>query len=170
MKNVRNIVLASLFIALTYIATAFFSIKYAPGGYFHFGDVFILLASSFLPLFPGVLVALIAPTFADLTAGFPLFIVYTIFAKLFLILGGYLFNRSKTGYFKYLYLLVGAVFSLLVYFVAYINIYGISSLAVTIPFDIIQVVSSTIMFIILRPIIHKILKRIVNKKSQVKKD
>ncbi len=84
MKNTtKNLVLAALFAALTFVLTAYFF--HVPvgvnGGYIHFGDSMIYLAASILPLPYAMAAGAIGAGLSDLMSGGAMWVVPTIIIK-----------------------------------------------------------------------------------------
>ncbi len=84
MKNTtKNLVLAALFAALTFVLTAYFF--HVPvgvnGGYIHFGDSMIYLAASILPLPYAMAAGAIGAGLSDLMSGGAMWVVPTVIIK-----------------------------------------------------------------------------------------
>lgn len=84
MKNTtKNLVLAALFAALTFVLTAYFF--HVPvgvnGGYIHFGDSMIYLAASMLPLPYAMAAGAIGAGLSDLMSGGVMWVVPTVIIK-----------------------------------------------------------------------------------------
>ena len=84
MKNTtKNLVLAALFAALTFVLTAYFF--HVPvgvnGGYIHFGDSMIYLAASILPLPYAMAAGAIGAGLSDLMSGGVMWVVPTVIIK-----------------------------------------------------------------------------------------
>lgn len=84
MKNTtKNLVLAALFAALTFVLTAYFF--HVPvgvnGGYIHFGDSMIYLAASMLPLPYAMAAGAIGAGLSDLMSGGVMWVIPTVIIK-----------------------------------------------------------------------------------------
>lgn len=82
-KKVKNLVLAGVFAAVIFVATAFLSFKIpmlSTGAYVHIGDAFIYLAASVLSMPYAIAAASIGAGLADAFAA-PIYIIPTIIIK-----------------------------------------------------------------------------------------
>ncbi|MFA5235513.1 MAG: ECF transporter S component [Bacilli bacterium] len=136
--TVRQMTLAALLTALTFVLTAFVHVPLSIG-YFNLGDIIVLFSAIFIhPIF-GAFVGAIGASLADLYGGYLFFIPFTIGAKaLEAIVAGYLFRKIKTPY-SYGALLIGAALMVATYAVSYLIFDPTGAmLAATIPFDSLQ--------------------------------
>jgi len=82
-STTKNLVLAALFAALTFVLTAYFF--HVPvgvnGGYIHFGDSMIYLAASMLPLPYAMAAGAIGAGLSDLMSGGVMWVVPTVIIK-----------------------------------------------------------------------------------------
>ena len=79
-QDLKRIVLAAMFAAMTAVLTAFVQIKTPTGGYIHLGDAAIYLAACFLPAPLAIAAGAIGGGLADLLV-YPETIIYTIIIK-----------------------------------------------------------------------------------------
>ena len=116
----------AIFSALAYILTAFCLIPYPGGGYLNFGDVVTLFVSIVYGPIEGALVGMISGSMGDLTAGYAVYIPFTIVAKAVMGLSsGFLYivlRKRKT--LRFVSPFVGATLMIAVYMGAYAVIIG----------------------------------------------
>lgn len=117
--NIRQITITAVFAAVIFVLTRFTSIPVGVGnGYFHFGDMAILLAVAVVGWKYAPLAAGIGAMIADLTAGYaiwmvPTFIVKAVFALVCGIVAEKLFKGKLYGY------VIGAVLGAIVHIIGY---------------------------------------------------
>ena len=166
LKDFRNIIYTALFAAI--ICVAVMTIKFPiPGrGYYHVGDTFIYLAAVCLPFPYGIIAAALGGAFADLALGYYIYILPTFIIKALMALC----FTNKTEKIMCLKNIIGAVLASIVliggYYLAEIIILLLAggsdlSAAMTvamaeIPGNILQAVSSGIIFIALATTMDKI--------------
>lgn len=80
-KTIRRLTLTALFAALICVMTFVVHLPVGAGGYVHLGDGFIYLAAAFLPMPHAMAAAGIGAAMADLFAGYPLYIPFTLIIK-----------------------------------------------------------------------------------------
>lgn len=80
-KAIRRLTLTALFAALICVMTFVVHVPVGAGGYVHLGDAFIYLAAAFLPTPYAMVAAGIGAGLADLFAGYPVYIPFTIVIK-----------------------------------------------------------------------------------------
>jgi len=81
--SLKNLILAALFAALVYVATAWLPRLPIPGGgYVHVGDVFVFLAAALLPKRYALPAAGIGAALADLLTGFALWAPASLVIKM----------------------------------------------------------------------------------------
>jgi uncharacterized membrane protein len=156
--TIRQMTLAALLGALTFILTAFVHIPLSIG-YFNLGDIIIIFSAIFVhPIF-GAFVGAIGASLADLYGGYFFFIPFTIVAKaLEALVAGYLFNKIKAPY-NYGALLIGAAFMVATYAFSYwvFDPTGALLLA-TLPFDSLQglagATGAALLYIAINPYRH----------------
>lgn len=153
-RSLRLLVSAALFAALTAVFTAFVKIPIGTsgGGYLHFGDSLIYLASCLLP-FPYCMgAAAIGGALADVMAGAAAWALPTAVIKAcntvpFLLLRrlGPKEGRILTKGTALMPVLSGGI-TLGGYFVAESLLYGVEAATVSLPFSVIQAVGSAVLF------------------------
>lgn len=79
-QNLKKIVLAAMFAAMTAVLTAYVKIYTPTGGYIHLGDAAIYLAACFLPTPFAIAAGAIGGGLADLLV-YPETIIYTVIIK-----------------------------------------------------------------------------------------
>jgi len=156
--TIRQMTLAALLSALTFILTAFVHIPLSVG-YFNLGDIIIIFSAIFIhPIF-GAFVGAIGASLADLYGGYLFFIPFTIVAKaLEALVAGYLFTKIKTPY-NYGALLVGALLMVATYSLSYYIIDPTGALLLaTLPFDSLQglagATGAALLYIAIQPYRH----------------
>ncbi|MDR0914095.1 MAG: ECF transporter S component [Oscillospiraceae bacterium] len=80
-EKITSIAITAMFAAMITVTTMFVSIKLSANGYVHLGDTLIYLAACFLPTPYAIAAASIGAGLADLMAGYPHFIIFTIIIK-----------------------------------------------------------------------------------------
>lgn len=96
LKNIKNIVIAALFIAILTIFTMLISIPIGIYGYINLSDFLILLISSIFPMGFSIIVAGIGTALADILLGFSQYAIITFFAKsIEAFIAYYLFQKMK---------------------------------------------------------------------------
>ncbi|MCL2512279.1 MAG: TIGR04002 family protein [Oscillospiraceae bacterium] len=86
--KIKTISISAFFSAVIFIFTAYllhFPVG-AGGAYLHFGDTFIYLAASFLPLPYAAAASAFGAGFADFACGFPVWIPFTVIIKTLMVL------------------------------------------------------------------------------------
>lgn len=157
--NIKVLIKTALFTSLIVIMTTFF--LHIPtglnGGYIHLGDVFIFLAAVFLPKRYAIMAAIIGGGLSDFLSGAVVWVIPTMIIKPFLVLA--FTNKSEKILCRR-----NIIASILAIFITYIgysiangifvgNIFlGFSAASL----DIVQGVSSSIIFIIIGSILDKI--------------
>ena len=138
--------------ALIFIATRFIAVPYFNGiGYFNLGDCLILFTSILIGPIEGIFSGIIGSVISDLTSGFSYFIPFTIFAKALEALVCYLlfYLLKKYKYIKYISFFIGPLFMVLIYFIAYYLLGGVTYALTSSSFDLLQGVIASILSIIL---------------------
>lgn len=165
MNKTHKLVLAALFVALTFIFTYFVKIPLPIGGYFNLGDAFIIISAILIDPFVGLLVGALAGTLSDLMGGYALYIPFTILAKgLEALIAGLLFNHLK-GIFRYSGVILGPLVMVMIYAASYWIYLGFNAMLISSPFDLIQagvaigVSLATILVLERTQIIHRIRPR-----------
>lgn len=135
--NIRQITITALFAAVIFVLTRFTSVPVGAGlGYFHFGDMAILLAVAVVGWQYAALAAGIGAAIADLTAGFamwivPTFIVKALFALVCGIIAQKLFNGKLYGYI--IGAVVGAIAHIAGYFLSWTVLFSFETALTTLP-------------------------------------
>lgn len=84
-KNLRTIVLAALFAAMTFALTFSVKLPMPGGGYIHLGDTMIYLAATVLPMPFAMLAAGIGGAMSDFAGGYAIYIIPTLIIKALLV-------------------------------------------------------------------------------------
>ena len=125
-NSLRDCALIATLGGLAFVVSAVFPIPYPWGGYFNFGDAFILTSSMLFGPLIGAGVGILSGVLSDASAGYFLFIPFTILAKALLGLGAGLFREKKI--FKYVMPFFGCAAEVLIYLLAYLLLYGSAGL------------------------------------------
>lgn len=137
-SKIKGITVTALFTAIIFVTTSFVKFPIALG-YVHVGDVFILLGCFMLSPVYAVIAAAIGSMFADLLAGFAIYMPVTFFAKGLMALIASLIYYKKTDIIRFI---SGAIASSIVmvacYFVFEGFIYGWGLAAANLPMQFIQ--------------------------------
>lgn len=143
---------AAIFAAVTAILTAFVRVP-VPPGFVHLGDAVIFLASALLPAPLAAAAAATGGGFADLIAGYPLYIPATVLIKAAMTIPFGKASRIITGR-----NILACVFAVLIGAGGYLAydflLYGDGAL-MALPANIFQEIASGIIFIIIGGIIDK---------------
>ncbi len=131
MKGLRLYVSAGILAALAFLGASYLSIPYAGGGYFNFGDIVILLSAGLLGPYAGAFVGAVGGGLADISLGMAAFAPFSVLAKAGLAFLAGLFARlfKKKGLGFLLGGFLGGTFEVLVYFLAYLALYGAISIS-----------------------------------------
>lgn len=169
-KHLLKVTYTAIFTAIIMLCTML--IKFSTGlgeGYIHFGDCFIYLTACVLP-FPYCLIAsAIGGALADILGGYAVWAIPTAIIKILIALPFMVVckrnNAPKIFNLKVaLMTIISGAISILGYFVAESILYSIESATLSIIGNIIQAVSSGILFIIIATALDKI-----NFKSRISK-
>lgn len=142
-NNVKRLVFTALFTALIVVATAFVSIPLPLGGYVHLGDAFLFLATFILGPVYGVIASGLGSAIADLI-GYPTYALATLIIKALMSLIAYFFYywlrkaTKKTVLAEIVAGVTASVFMALGYFVFEVILYGTATVAISIPWNILQ--------------------------------
>lgn len=157
--NVKKICISAIFVALCYVLTTFVSIPLSSAGYINLSDFFVVFTTLSLDPVCGLIVSVIAPSLADLTLGYYLYIPFTILAKgLECILIYLIFYKVKGGL-KYPLLIIPAFVMAAVYFIPDIIVLGSEnyiSCFINLGFNTLQGVVGLILGISVRLFLKKI--------------
>ncbi len=149
-SNTKKLILAAVFAALIFIATAFLPKMQIPGGYIHFGDVLIYISASILPLPYSVMSAAVGASLADSLSGYIVWVPATLVVKSIIAL---LFsNKKKTILTKRN--IIAAIISVFAgisgyYLYEALIISSFAAALESIPFNILQGIGSLVIYIAL---------------------
>lgn len=155
-KNIRNICISAILMAICYVLTSFAVIPLPSGqGFLNFGDGLILFSVMISGPWWGALVGIVSGSLADLTLGAAFYIPFTIVAKGGeAIITGYLMKifKNKT---KFLAFVIGALWMILVYFIGTIIFVENKTVAfVNLGFDTIQATVSIVLAYLLGKLLN----------------
>lgn len=155
MKRTHRLVLASLFVALSFIFTYFVKIPFPTGGYFNVGDAFIMLAAIIIDPFTGILVGALAGGLSDLFAGYVLFIPFTVLAKgLEALMAGFIYQKTR-GLLRYVGVVIGPLVMVAIYALSYNILFDRATMIANLPFDLAQAGIAIVLTIILLLLLEK---------------
>lgn len=155
MKRTHRLVLASLFVALSFIFTYFVKIPFPTGGYFNVGDAFIMLAAIIIDPFTGILVGALAGGLSDLFAGYVLFIPFTVLAKgLEALIAGFIYQKTR-GLLRYVGVVIGPLVMVALYALSYVILFDKATMIANLPFDLAQAGIAIVLTIILLLLLEK---------------
>lgn len=155
MKRTHRLVLASLFVALSFIFTYFVKIPFPTGGYFNVGDAFIMLAAIIIDPITGILVGALAGGLSDLFAGYVLFIPFTVLAKgLEALMAGFIYQKTR-GLLRYVGVVIGPLVMVAIYALSYIIMFDKATMIANLPFDLAQAGIAIVLTIILLLLLEK---------------
>ncbi len=168
--NTKTMTLAALFAALIFLGTFIIRIPIpATSGYIHFGDGFIYIASSILPLPFAIAAAAIGGFLSDMLAGYMFYAPWTAIIKALMALAVVLILRPKASFspktaFKksLLSTITAGIINVGGYFIIECFMYTPAGAIVSVPMNILQSVFGIVIFFILAPIFLRILP-IINK-------
>ena len=148
-KKTLNLALAAVFAALIFLATMIHIGIGTSGGYIHLGDTLIYLCAAFLPTPYAVMASAVGAGLADIASGAPLWVVPTIIIKS---LSALCLTSKKDTLLttrNYIALFIGAILCCGGYYIAEVLIYNCGFIVplASIPMNLIQTVSSAILFI-----------------------
>lgn len=155
MKRTHRLVLASLFVALSFIFTYFVKIPFPTGGYFNVGDAFIMLAAIIIDPLTGILVGALAGGLSDLFAGYVLFIPFTVLAKgLEALMAGFIYQKTR-GLLRYVGVVIGPLVMVALYALSYVILFDKATMIANLPFDLAQAGIAIVLTIILLLLLEK---------------
>lgn len=155
MKRTHRLVLASLFVALSFIFTYFVKIPFPTGGYFNVGDAFIMLAAIIIDPLTGILVGALAGGLSDLFAGYVLFIPFTVLAKgLEALIAGFIYQKTR-GLLRYVGVVIGPLVMVALYALSYVILFDRATMIANLPFDLAQAGIAIVLTIILLLLLEK---------------
>ena len=161
-NNLKKLILAALFAALSCVATMSIRIPTpGTGGYIHPGDAIVILSGVILGPVWGFLAGGIGSALSDLIGGYFVYVPITFVIKgLVALAAGLLYQKiGKTQKSRYIAVILGGVADIILvaggYFVCEYFIYGAGA-AASIPANIIQGVGGLVISCILYPILISI--------------
>lgn len=161
-NNLKKLILAALFAALSCVATMSIRIPTpGTGGYIHPGDAIVILSGVILGPVWGFLAGGIGSALSDLIGGYFIYVPITFMIKgLVALAAGLLYQKvGKNQKSRYIAVILGGVADILLvaggYFVCEFFIYGAGA-AASIPANIIQGVGGLVISCILYPILISI--------------
>ena len=161
-NNLKKLILAALFAALSCVATMSIRIPTpGTGGYIHPGDAIVILSGVILGPVWGFLAGGIGSALSDLIGGYFIYVPITFVIKgLVALAAGLLFQKvGKNQKSRYIAVILGGVADIILvaggYFVCEFFIYGAGA-AASIPANIIQGVGGLVISCILYPILISI--------------
>ena len=161
-NNLKKLILAALFAALSCVATMSIRIPTpGTGGYIHPGDAIVILSGVILGPVWGFLAGGIGSALSDLIGGYLIYVPITFVIKgLVALAAGLLYQKiGKNQKSRYIAVILGGVADIILvaggYFVCEFFIYGAGA-AASIPANIIQGVGGLVISCILYPILISI--------------
>lgn len=161
-NNLKKLILAALFAALSCVATMSIRIPTpGTGGYIHPGDAIVILSGVILGPVWGFFAGGIGSALSDLSGGYFVYVPITFVIKgLVALVAGHLYQKiGKTQKSRYVAVVLGGVADIILvaggYFVCEYFIYGAGA-AASIPANIIQGIGGLVISCILYPILISI--------------
>lgn len=161
-NNLKKLILAALFAALSCVATMSIRIPTpGTGGYIHPGDAIVILSGVILGPVWGFFAGGIGSALSDLIGGYFVYVPITFVIKgLVALVAGHLYQKiGKTQKSRYVAVVLGGVADIILvaggYFVCEYFIYGAGAVA-SIPANIIQGIGGLVISCILYPILISI--------------
>lgn len=161
-NNLKKLILAALFVALSCVATMSIRIPTpGTGGYIHPGDAIVILSGVILGPVWGFFAGGIGSALSDLIGGYFVYVPITFVIKgLVALVAGHLYQKiGKTQKSRYVAVVLGGVADIILvaggYFVCEYFIYGAGA-AASIPANIIQGIGGLVISCILYPILISI--------------
>ena len=158
-NNLKKLILAALFAALSCVATMSIRIPTpGTGGYIHPGDAIVILSGVILGPVWGFFAGGIGSALSDLIGGYFVYVPITFVIKgLVALVAGHLYQKiGKTQKSRYVAVVLGGVADIILvaggYFVCEYFIYGAGA-AASIPANIIQGIGGLVISCILYPIL-----------------
>lgn len=158
-NNLKKLILAALFAALSCVATMSIRIPTpGTGGYIHPGDAIVILSGVILGPVWGFLAGGIGSALSDLIGGYFIYVPITFVIKgLVALVAGLLYQKiGKTQKSRYTAVVLGGIADIILvaggYFVCEFFIYGAGA-AASIPANIIQGIGGLVISCILYPIL-----------------
>lgn len=164
--KLKNLILAAMFAALTFVVTAFVKIPLPSVGYVHLGDVFVFVAAVVLPLPYAVCAAALGSALADLAASYVDYMLVTALVKA--AMAAIVCLLGKSGKWKLVISLVTATVTLAAgYFVYEWIKYGFAVSVANVPFNLLQ---GAVCAIVAFPVSVAIKKYVDKRQSEQKSD
>ena len=164
-QHLQKAVLAALFAALTFVATAFITVP-LPLGYVNLGDAFVLLGGLLLGPVYGALAGGIGAMLGDLMLGFAQYAPGTLLIKAVMALIAAGFGAWSAKYGKVAAFGLRAVGGALAeggmvggYLLFETVLYGFAGAAVSVPFNALQGAVGLALALLLYPLIQQVMKR-----------
>ena len=161
-NNLKKLILAALFAALSCVATMSIRIPTpGTGGYIHPGDAIVILSGVILGPVWGFFAGGIGSALSDLIGGYFVYVPITFVIKgLVALVAGHLYQKiGKTQKSRYVAVVLGGVADIILvaggYFICEYFIYGVGA-AASIPANIIQGIGGLVISCILYPILISI--------------
>lgn len=152
----------AVFTALAAVLTMFPQVPTPIGGYVHFGDSIIYIASIILGPVPGAVVGAVGHALADILTGHAIFALPTFIIKGIM---GFAIGRITYGKADFKHIAVAGVFALITvtfgYFIAEIPMYGVAAAAASFISSPVQWLMSIVATAVLLPVISKAFKHAV---------
>ncbi|MEG1441403.1 MAG: ECF transporter S component [Oscillospiraceae bacterium] len=159
--NTKKFIRISMLTALAVVLTMVPKIPTPTGGYVHFGDSIIYLASIFLGPWAGAAVGAVGHSLADIIGGYPIFALPTFFIKGLM---GYTLGKIAYNKIDAKHLSLAAIAALLIvtigYFVVEIPMYGLPGALISLVSSPVQWLMSIVASSILIPIVQRIRHKI----------
>lgn len=166
-QHLQKAVLAALFAALTFVATAFITVP-LPLGYVNLGDAFVLLGGWLLGPVYGALAGGIGAMLGDLMLGFAQYAPVTLVIKVAMALIAAEFGAWSARYKKFAAVglrTVGGVLAESVMVGGYLLfesvLYGFAGAAVSVPFNALQGAVGLALALLLYPLIRQVMNRTI---------
>ncbi|MCI8503501.1 MAG: ECF transporter S component [Dorea sp.] len=174
-SNLKKLVMAALFAALTCVATMSIRIP-TPGtnGYIHPGDALVILSGVILGPGWGLLSAGIGSAMADLLGAYFLYVPITFIIKgAVAFLAGTIYKKiGKKPKSRYAAVILGGVGDIILvaggYFLCETMLYGAAAAAASVPTNFVQGISGLILGVVLYPVLLTVpdVKQIANGRSK----
>lgn len=167
--QLRKLVMAALFAALTCVATMSIRIP-TPGtnGYIHPGDALVILSGVVLGPVWGLLAGGIGSAMADFIGGYYIYVPITFVIKgLISLISGLIFQKlGKTKTSKMTAVVLGGVTDIILvaggYFVCEAFMYGAAGAAASVPANLIQGIGGLVIASLLYPVLSASLARLAS--------
>ncbi|MCL2055278.1 MAG: TIGR04002 family protein [Oscillospiraceae bacterium] len=154
-KNLRQLLTAALFAAMTAALTFFVKIPVG-NGYVHMGDSMIYLAACILPTRYAIIAAGLGGALSDALGGYAVFIVPTLIIKALITLPYESSGDTVLTKWNTLMVLPAGFINVLGYFFANLLIFGSGGAHIALIGDMIQAVGSAVLFILTAAMLDKI--------------